>query len=128
MQNIPANLKYTATHEWVKIENNIATIGITHHAQSLLGDIVFVELPPVNRQTHAKEECVVLESVKAAADVYAPVSGRILETNAEVKAHPALINSDPYEKGWILKIEIQDVSEVAHLLDGNAYNHLIENE
>ena len=119
--NNPGNLKYTATHEWVKTEADGAiTVGITDHAQELLGDLVFVETPAVGRRLKAREECAVVESVKAAADVYAPVSGEVIAANGELDAAPEAINGDPYA-AWIFKMKPDNAADVAALLDAAAY-------
>ena len=124
----PDNLKYTASHEWVKTEiDGTITIGITQHAQELLGDMVFVEAPATGRKLKAKEECAVVESVKAAADVYAPVSGEVITSNSELDSTPEKINSDPYG-AWIFKIKPDNFADVAALLDAAAYQALVDNE
>lgn len=118
----PGELKYTATHEWIKVEEeNIARVGVTDHAQSLLGDIVFVELPTLARQVKKGEEICVLESVKAAADVYAPLSGEVTETNPALADNPELINSDSYAAGWLFCIKFSDPSELEKLLTAQDY-------
>ncbi|MDX2165401.1 MAG: glycine cleavage system protein GcvH [Gammaproteobacteria bacterium] len=122
MKSLPPHLKYTRTHEWVKSESdNSVTIGITEHAQSLLGDMVFVELPEYNREFKQATEMAVLESVKAAADVYAPISGRILEVNTKLQNQPELINKDPYGEGWICKLKLIDQNELTQLLSAAEY-------
>ncbi len=119
-------LKYTTTHEWVRIEeNNIACIGITAHAQELLGDIVFAELPILKKNVKKNEEVCVLESVKAAADVYAPLSGVVTEINTTLTDTPELINSDSYEQGWLFRVQFSDASELEHLLDFATYQQQI---
>jgi glycine cleavage system H protein len=123
---IPEELRYTESHEWVKCDGNVATIGITHYAQEQLTDIVFVELPEEDREVEKGEECVVIESCKIAADLYAPVSGKIVAINEELSDHPDFINKEPYEKGWIIKIEMSDTSEVDALMDAAAYASHIE--
>ncbi len=106
MSNIPQELKYTKTHEWVRVENDdTVTVGITDHAQELLGDIVFIELPELNIQVNAKDEVVVIESVKAAGDVYSPLSGEIIAINDNLTDSPELVNSSPYEEAWLFKIK-----------------------
>jgi glycine cleavage system H protein len=119
--NIPTNLKYTESHEWLLEQNNIATIGITDHAQAELSDIVYVELPPIGKTLTAKAPAAVVESVKAASDIYTPVSGEIIETNTALNNEPALLNQSPYEQGWIFKIKITDPAELTRLLDAPAY-------
>jgi glycine cleavage system H protein len=126
--SIPSNLKYTASHEWVKTEaDGTLTIGITQHAQELLGDMVFVEAPAAGRKLKAKEECAVVESVKAASDVYAPVSGEVIAVNSELDGTPEKINSDPYG-AWIFKIKPDNVTDVAALLDAGGYQAIVDNE
>lgn len=124
----PTDLKYTASHEWVKTEaDGSITVGITQHAQELLGDLVFVEAPETGRRVKAREECAVVESVKAAADVYAPVSGEVLATNGELATAPEKINSDPYG-AWIFKMKPDNAADVAALLDAAAYQAVVDNE
>jgi glycine cleavage system H protein len=124
----PANLKYTASHEWVNTEaDGTITIGITQHAQELLGDMVFVEPPAVGRKLKAKEECTVVESVKAAADVYAPVSGTVTAVNGELEGVPEKINEDPYA-AWIFKMKPDSNADVAALLDAKAYQAVVDSE
>ena len=112
---------YTTDHEWLRIEDDVATIGVTDYAQSQLGDVVFVELPKVGRSLKKAEAAAVVESVKAASDVYAPISGEILETNAALAAEPALVNSDAQSKAWFFKIRIADKNELGGLMDEAAY-------
>jgi glycine cleavage system H protein len=124
----PDNLKYTASHEWVKVEaDGTLTVGITEHAQELLGDMVFVEAPAVGRKLQAKEECAVVESVKAAADVYAPVSGEVVGANSKLDAAPEMINSDPYG-AWLFKIKPTNAADVNGLLDAAAYQAVVDSE
>jgi len=124
----PANLKYTTSHEWVKTESDgIVTVGITQHAQALLGDMVFVESPKIGRSLKAKEECAVVESVKAAADIYAPVSGVVTEANSELDNSPEAINSDPYG-AWMFKMKPDNSDELATLMDAKAYQSFIDSE
>src|ERR1017187_10402778 len=124
----PSNLKYTASHEWVKTEaDGTITIGITQHAQELLGDMVFVEAPAAGRKLKAKEECAVVESVKAAADVYAPVAGEVIAANSELDSAPEQINSDPYG-AWIFKLKPDSAADVAGLLDATAYQAVVDSE
>ena len=126
--SIPADLKYTASHEWVKTEaDGTITIGITQHAQELLGDMVFVETPAVGRKLKAKEECAVVESVKAAADVYAPVSGEVIAVNGDLDSSPENINSDPYG-AWMFKMKPENAADVAALLDAAAYQAVVDSE
>lgn len=126
--SIPADLKYTDSHEWIRLEpDGSATVGITHHAQDLLGDLVFVENPAPGRKLRKGEECGVVESVKAASDIYAPVSGEIVGTNAELETAPEKINQDPYS-AWMFRIKLSDAGELAGLLDAEAYRKLVESE
>lgn len=124
MGNVLNNLKYTEQHEWVKLDGDIATVGITDYAQGALGDLVFVELPEVGRKVSQKESIVVVESVKAASEVYAPVSGEITEVNNSLADKPEQINSAPYEAGWICKIRVSDKGEMANLLDADNYKEI----
>lgn len=124
----PTDLKYTESHEWVRVEGNLATIGITHFAQEQLTDIVFVELPSVGREIAKGTECAVIESCKIAAEMYAPVSGTITAVNEELTGNPAFVNQDPYGKGWIIKVELSDPAEVDSLMNAAAYEkHLATN-
>lgn len=128
MSNSPDNLKYTRSHEWVQDnDDGTVTVGITDHAQELLGDMVFIEVPENDREVDAGEECAVVESVKAASDVYAPVSGTVIDANEELADAPELVNEDPYGKGWMFKIQLTDTSELDALLDAAAYAD-VENE
>jgi len=121
---IPPELKYAKTHEWVKVEGKRATVGITDHAQSELTDIVFVDLPAVGKVVEAGKAVLSLESVKTVSDVYAPGPGRVVEVNAELKAHPELVNQDPYGKGWIFRIELSGAADAA-LMDAAGYRRLL---
>lgn len=124
----PANLKYTPSHEWVRTEaDGTISVGITEHAQELLGDMVFVEVPAVGRKLKAREECTVVESVKAAADVYAPVSGVVTAVNGELDSVPEKINEDPYA-AWIFRMKPDNVADVATLLDDKAYQAVVDSE
>jgi len=126
--NNPSDLKYTTSHEWVKTEaDGTVTIGITHHAQELLGDMVFVEPPAVGRKLAAKEECVVVESVKAAADVYAPIAGEVVATNSDLEDSPENINSDPFGS-WLVKMKPDNAADVAALMDVAAYQAVVDSE
>lgn len=126
--NIPADLKYTPSHEWIRVEaDGTLTVGITHHAQDLLGDMVFIESPAVGRALHKGEECAVVESVKAASDVYAPVSGEVIAANADVEASPESVNQDAYA-AWMFKIKPANAGDVVDLLDAAAYQKLVESE
>ena len=119
-------LRFTKDHEWVRLEGDVATVGITDHAQNALGDVVFVDLPEAGREVAAGEAVAVVESVKAASDVYAPVAGRILESNAALNENPALINSSPTGEGWFFRIEGVDAAAVAALMDEAAYTAFLE--
>ena len=127
MSNVPADLKYASSHEWVRSEGNgVYTVGITEHAQELLGDMVFVDLPEVGREVAAGEDCAVAESVKAASDIYSPISGEIIAVNGELEGSPELVNSEPYGTGFLFQIKASDESELAKLLDAEAYSASIE--
>ena len=115
-------IKYTEDHEWLSIEGDIATVGITQHAQDALGDVVFVDLPEVGKQFAAKEVAGVVESVKAAADVYMPIDGSITEVNEALRADPALANTDPLGAGWFFKVKLSDAAQVDALLDSADYD------
>ena len=129
MSNIPDNLKYTKSHEWVRREaDGSVTIGVTYHAQELLGDMVFIELPEVGRALAAEEECAVVESVKAASDVYAPIAGVVAEVNSAVEESPELINQDPYGDGWLMRMQPADMAVVDALMDAAAYEALVAEE
>ncbi len=121
----PKELHYTRDHEWAKIEGNRARIGLTHYAQEQLGDIVFVDLPAVGKEFHQGEPLLVVESVKAASDVYAPLSGKIVEVNDSLSSKPEAVNHDPYGEGWVAILEISDPSEVSSLLSAQDYEHLL---
>ncbi|MFB6189434.1 MAG: glycine cleavage system protein GcvH [Halapricum sp.] len=123
---IPADLRYVDSHEWVRERDGTATIGITDFAQDELGDVVFVELPSVGDEVTAGEEFAVVESIKAVSDIYAPVSGEVTATNEELLDQPELINEDPYDEGWLVEVELADGSELADLLDADAYAEQIE--
>ena len=116
MSNVPSDLKYAKSHEWVRVSGGTGTVGITDHAQQELTDIVFVELPAVGRQVKAGEACAVVESVKTASDIYSPVSGEIIEVNPAVVDNPALVNTDPHAGGWFYKIKLGNPAEVNTLL------------
>jgi glycine cleavage system H protein len=119
--NIPSELRYASSHEWLRLEGDTATIGITDHAQEELTDVVFVELPSVGRAVDAGDPTAVVESVKAASDIYAPVGGEVIEVNPEVEADPSLVNTDPYGKGWIFKLRVKSAADAATLMDAAAY-------
>jgi glycine cleavage system H protein len=125
MSNIPSDLKYLKSHEWVRVSGDTATVGITDHAQHELTDIVFVELPAVGRQVKAGEACAVVESVKTASDIYSPVSGEITEVNPAVVDNPALVNTDPHAAGWFYKIKLSNAAEVNALLSPADYQKQI---
>lgn len=126
--NIPADLKYTPSHEWVRVETDgTLTVGITHHAQDLLGDMVFIESPAPGRALAKGEECAVVESVKAASDVYAPVAGEVVAANGEVESSPEAVNQDAYA-AWLFKLKPAHAGDVAELLDAAAYQKLVESE
>jgi len=123
--NVPSNLRYTSDHEWVLLEGDTAKVGITDHAQEELTDVVFVELPDEGRTCDAGDPIAVVESVKAASDIYAPLVGEIVIGNADLEGDPALINTDPYGAGWIFSIRLKDPSSVEGLMDADAYSALI---
>jgi len=126
--SIPADLKYTKSHEWARLEaDGSVTIGITDHAQELLGDMVFVENPVVGLSLGANEECAVVESVKAASDVYAPIAGEVIAANEELEASPDLLNKDPYG-AWMFKVKPADAADLNGLLDAAAYQALVDSE
>ena len=122
---IPQDLKYTKSHEWIRVEGDIAVVGITHHAQHELGDIVFVELPEVDEEFDAEDECATIESVKAASDTYCPVSGKIVEVNEDLEDAPETINNSPYEEGWLFKVEMSDSSQLGSLMSADEYKEEI---
>ncbi len=128
MSEVPSELKFLSSHEWVLVEDNIATVGISDHAQELLGDLVYVELPEVGSVISAGDSVGVVESVKAASDTYAPVSGEVVEINEELEGAPDRINNDPYGDGWMYKVALEDPEEVEDLLDADAYTESIEDE
>jgi len=124
--NIPQGLRYTKEHEWAGMKGDIVTIGITDYAQGELGDIVFIELPEVGTMVEAKSAFGTIEAVKAVADLFAPVTGEIVEVNHQLEDAPELINQSPYEDGWMVKIKISDASEFKSLIDADAYGRMIE--
>ncbi|AYA40853.1 glycine cleavage system protein GcvH [Xenorhabdus nematophila] len=129
MSHVPTELKYTESHEWIRSEGNAEyTIGITEHAQRLLGDMVFIDLPEVGAEVSSGEDCAVVESVKAASDIYAPLSGKVIAVNPDLEGSPELVNSEPYNEGWLFRIKITDESELANLLDAEGYQSLLEEE
>ena len=122
MSNIPADLRFQKSHEWARLEaDGTITIGISDHAQQALGDLVFVEAPEPGRHVNAGEACAVVESVKAASDVYSPVSGEVVAGNADLGGQPELINSDPYGAGWIMRVRPDDKAQLSSMLDSKAY-------
>ncbi len=121
MANVPSDLKYAKSHEWVRVAGDVATVGITDHAQHELTDVVFVELPEVGRKIKAGDACAVVESVKTASDIYSPVSGTVSETNKAVVDDPALVNSEPYGSGWFFKIKLSNATELDGLLKAEEY-------
>ncbi len=121
MVNVPSDLKYAKTHEWVRAAGDAATVGITDHAQHELTDVVFVELPEIGRKVKAGEACAVVESVKTANDIYSPVSGEITEVNQSIVANPALVNSEPYAGGWFYKLKLSNPAELDTLLTPEQY-------
>lgn len=123
--SIPADLKYTKEHEWVKVESNTAVIGITHYAQGELGDIVFVELPAVGDHVEQSATFGTVEAVKAVSDLFSPVTGKVVAVNEKLQEQPELINSDPYSEGWMIKIEMSDTAEVENLLTSKDYEKII---
>jgi glycine cleavage system H protein len=121
MSNVPADLKYAKSHEWVRVSGDVATVGITDHAQHELTDVVFVELPEARRVVRAGEACAVVESVKTASDIYAPISGEVTEVNKAVVDNPALVNSEPYAGGWFFKVKMSNPAELGALMGPDAY-------
>jgi len=121
MTNVPDDLLYTETHEWVRREGDKVRVGISDHAQSELTDVVYVELPKMDRQANAKEAIAVVESVKAASDIYAPVKGTVVEVNKALEADPGLINREPYGQGWIFVLKIDNADDLKRLKDAEAY-------
>ncbi|MCZ6796956.1 MAG: glycine cleavage system protein GcvH [Gammaproteobacteria bacterium] len=128
MSNVPSELKFLSSHEWVSVDGDVATIGVSDHAQELLGDLVFVELPETGSAVSAGDSVAVIESVKAASDTYAPVSGEIIEVNVELEDSPERINDDPYGDGWMYRVKMDDPGEVADLLDADSYMNAIADE
>ncbi|MGB2742260.1 MAG: glycine cleavage system protein GcvH [Cognaticolwellia sp.] len=129
MSNIPSELRYATSHEWVRNEGNgVVTVGITEHAQDLLGDMVFVELPDVGDNVSTGDDVAVAESVKAASDIYAPVSGEVIEVNENLEDSPELVNSDAFGEGWLFKLKVEDESEIASLLDAEGYANSIDED
>lgn len=127
MSQIPEQLQYTKTHEWVKKDKNLLTVGITDHAQNLLGDLVYVELPEIESTFNIGQECAVIESVKAAADIYCPVACEIVEINQEVINNPQLVNQDPYGRGWLMRVRPLE-NPISSLLNAEAYTKVVAAE
>ena len=125
--NIPADLKYTKDHEWVKIENEIATVGITDFAQGELGDIVYIEVDSLGENLESESVFGTVEAVKTVSDLFMPLSGEIIEFNSELESSPELVNEDPYNSGWMIKIKLSDVNSASNLLDSKQYKDLISN-
>ena len=123
--NVPSHLLYALSHEWLDVKDKVGTIGITDHAQSELSDVVYVQLPEIGKKVTAKEAIAVVESVKAASDIYSPVSGEVIEVNSSLQGEPALINTDPYGKGWIFKLKLTSTADTASLLKSEAYQQQI---
>jgi glycine cleavage system H protein len=129
MSNIPSELKYATSHEWVSLAvDGIVTVGITEHAQGLLGDMVFVELPDIDDSISVGDDVAVAESVKAASDIYAPVSGTVVEINEALEDAPELVNSDAFGEGWLFKVKLDDASELENLLDAEGYASSIDED
>lgn len=125
--DIPGNLRLAATHEWARInDDGTVTVGITAHAQEQLGDLVFVETPEIDTQCQPEQAVAVVESVKAASDLYAPIAGKIIDTNGQLADSPELINDSPYEAGWIFKIQPDDISDIEKLMNADDYTHMVE--
>ncbi|WP_062263982.1 glycine cleavage system protein GcvH [Endozoicomonas arenosclerae] len=129
MSSIPSELRYVRSHEWIRIEEDgTATIGITDHAQEALGDVVFVELPEVGSILAAEDEAGVVESVKAASDIYAPISGEVVAINEALEETPETVNGAPYDEGWFFKVKITDEGQLSELMDAEAYAEFVESE
>jgi glycine cleavage system H protein len=127
MSTVPAKLKYSKSHEWVQDNGDgTVTVGITDHAQEALGDLVFVELPEIGREVGVEEACAVVESVKAASDIYSPLSGEVTHVNSDLVDAPETINEDPYTAGWIFKLRLADAGELGALLDADAYTRIAD--
>ena len=123
--SLPEDLKYTKEHEWLKVDGETAIIGITEHAQSELGDIIFIEFPNVDQKIEKNEPFGTIEAVKTVADLFAPVSGKVIEINETLEDNPEFVNSDPYVNGWIVKVSISDISEMEELMSADKYGELI---
>lgn len=129
MSEVPGDLKYSKSHEWIRIDDDdLVTVGITDHAQAALGDMVFVETPEIGAEFEAEEACAVVESVKAASDVYCPVGGEIVEANADLADSPEKVNDDPYGEGWIFQVRIGDASELEGLMEAEEYDAFCQEE
>ncbi|WP_446470741.1 glycine cleavage system protein GcvH [Xenorhabdus stockiae] len=129
MSHVPVELKYTESHEWVRSEGNGEyTVGITEHAQQLLGDMVFIDLPEIGMQVNVGDDCAVVESVKAASDIYAPLNGEVIAVNPALEGSPELVNSEPYNDGWLFRIKVTDESKLSELLDAEKYRALLVEE
>ncbi|MBS3733833.1 MAG: glycine cleavage system protein GcvH [Phycisphaerae bacterium] len=124
----PKDLRYTEQHEWVRVEGNAATVGITDHAQQALGDITFVELPDTGQQVEAGGEVCAIESAKAASSIYAPAAGKVAEANSALEDDPSTVNTDPYGDGWVYKLELSDPSQLETLMDAEAYDAFLEKD
>ena len=125
-EEVRDGLRYTDTHEWLKIQDNTVIIGITDHAQSELTDIVFVELPEIGKEITKGDELCVVESVKSVSEIYSPISGKIIDVNKKLDDSPEIINESPYDDGWIVKLELKDKSEINNLLDSNSYKNILK--
>ncbi len=123
--NLPENLKYSKDHEWMLIDNNIATVGITDFAQKELGDIVFFEVDTLDEDLQENEVIGTIEAVKTVSDIFSPIAGKVIEVNEKIETDPELVNSDPYGEGWLVKIEIEEGAATEHLLDSNGYKALV---
>ncbi len=129
MSKIPAELKYVKSHEWLRAEvDGTVTVGITDHAQNALGDLVFVEVPQTGRSVKAEEACAVVESVKAASDVYAPIAGEVVASNTALADQPELVNQDPYGKGWLYRLKPANAADLGRLLDAKGYEQALKDE
>ena len=129
MSNIPDDLKYASTHEWISVnEDGLVTVGISDHAQEALGDIVFVELPEAGASVNSKEEIAVVESVKAASDIYSPLTGEVVEINESLLDSPETVNASPYELGWFFKIRMENEAELDDLMNSESYSEYCDNE
>jgi glycine cleavage system H protein len=125
LMTLPENVKYTKDHEWIRIDGTVGVIGITDYAQGELGDIVFVEVPPIGRKVEAGQVFGTVEAVKAVSDLYSPITGEVVDVNKEIQDSPELVNKEPYERGWMIKVKIENEAELASLLDLAAYKNLI---